>query len=139
MEVGAGITIPDEELEWTFARSGGPGGQNVNKVASKAQLRWTAAATSTVLPDAVRERLMTQQRNRFTSDGDLLISSQLYRDQERNRNDCIDKLRGMIEQARQVPIKRRPTRPSRSARANRLQEKRRRGAIKSGRRAPDNE
>lgn len=138
MDIDGNVSIPDDELEWTFSRSGGPGGQNVNKVASKAQLRWAVVA-STVLPDDVRERLLTQQHNRITTDGDLLISSQLYRDQERNRQSCMDKLAGMIEKARHVPIKRRPTRPSRGARESRLEDKRRRSAVKTGRQAPSDD
>lgn len=135
MEITAAIDIPDDELEWTFARSGGPGGQNVNKVASKAQLRWHLAASNALPPDA-KQRLLHMQRNRLTVDGDLLVTSQLYRDQERNRQDCVEKLCAMIEEALRRPTKRRPTRPSRAAREERLQEKRRRGAIKSGRRTP---
>ena len=138
MDIDGNVSIPDDELEWTFSRSGGPGGQNVNKVASKAQLRWAVAA-STVLPEEVRDRLLTQQRNRITTDGDLLISSQIYRDQERNRQSCVDKLGAMIEKARHVPIKRRPTRPSRGARESRLEDKRRRSAVKTGRQVPSDD
>jgi ribosome-associated protein len=134
MNVGE-IVIPDDELEWTFARSGGPGGQNVNKVASKAQLRWRPSA-STALGAEVMERLLAQQKSRLTSDGDLLISSQVYRDQERNRQACLDKLAAMIEKALHPPPKRRPTRPGRAARENRLEGKRRRAEIKSARRSP---
>lgn len=138
MNVTEQIEIPDDELEWTFSRSGGPGGQNVNKVASKAQLRWKLAA-SAALPDDVKERLMAQQGGRLTTDGDVLIASQRYRDQDRNRQDCVDKLRAIIAQAVHVPRKRRPTRPSRAATENRLDEKRRRSHTKSGRRPPSEE
>lgn len=138
MDISDNLHIPDDELEWTFSRSSGPGGQNVNKVASKAQLRWRAVA-SEILPPDVKERLLAQQRNRLTLDGDLLIASQRYRDQERNRQECIDKLANMIGQARRPPVKRRPTRPSRAAREARLQHKRRRATLKSARRAPHEE
>lgn len=131
-----GIAIPDDELEWAFSRSGGPGGQNVNKVASKAQLRWRAVDSHALPPEAM-ERLLAQQRNRLTGDGELLISSQVYRDQDRNRQECLDKLQAMIEKALHPPAKRRPTRPSRSAREGRLESKRRRSGIKSARRPPE--
>src|SRR5438105_209060 len=125
LEINARFRIPDHELEWSFVRSGGPGGQNVNKVASKAVLRWRLAGNRT-LPEEVKARLNTLQRNRITADGDLLIQSQRFRDQERNRRDCIDKLREMISQAASRPRRRKKTRPTRAARETRLQHKRRR-------------
>src|SRR6516225_6957050 len=91
-EVNPHIRIPEEEFSWSFVRSGGPGGQNVNKVASKAVLRWNVIASTSVPPE-VKARLQDQQRHRITGDGDLLLSSQRYRDQERNRRDCVEKLR----------------------------------------------
>ena len=106
------IRIPEEELSWQFARSGGPGGQNVNKVASKAMLRWDVAQSSS-LPAEVKTRLRARHRRRFTSEGVLLISSQRYRDQDRNRQDCLEKLRDLILQAATVPRVRRPSRPTR--------------------------
>src|SRR2546422_2368301 len=87
--------IPDRELQWSFVRSSGPGGQNVNKVASKAVLRWDLAGSPSV-PAEVKARLRTLQRRRITGDGELLLTSQRFRDQERNRLDCLDKLREMI-------------------------------------------
>src|SRR5437667_1855775 len=89
------LQIPDDEFTWSFVRSGGPGGQNVNKVASKAVLRWDLAASPS-LPDDVKSRLRSQQRRRITSEGELVLSSQRFRDQERNRQDCLDKLREMV-------------------------------------------
>jgi ribosome-associated protein len=134
-EVNEHIRIPEEEFAWSFVRSGGPGGQNVNKVASKAVLRWPLAASPS-LPADVKARLQAQQRNRLTTEGDLLVTSQRYRDQERNRLACLDKLRAFILQATVVPRTRRKTKPSRGAHERRLADKRRRSAAKSSRRAP---
>jgi ribosome-associated protein len=138
MEINDRLRIPDEEFAWSFVRSGGPGGQNVNKVASKAVLRWDLAASPSV-PDDVKARLRTLQRRRITGEGELVLSSQRYRDQERNRQDCLDKLREMVLAAATPPTPRRPTKPSRGARERRLREKRLRSGRKSGRRPPDGE
>src|SRR6266480_1692561 len=92
------LQIPDEEFTWSFARSGGPGGQNVNKVASKVLLRWNIAASNALSPE-VKNRLAQQQKRFFTQDGELIITSQLTRDQDRNRDDCLEKLRAIILQA----------------------------------------
>ena len=113
-------------------RSGGPGGQNVNKVASRAVLRWQASASPS-LPTGVKDRFLTQQRSRLTTAGELILTSQRFRDQERNKQDCLDKLRAMIRQALVPPRPRRPTRPGRAARERRLEAKRRRSATKSRR------
>jgi ribosome-associated protein len=127
------LSIPDRELHWTFVRSSGPGGQNVNKVASKAVLRWNLAANQTLSED-LKARLRIQQRNRITGDGDLVIASQRYRDQERNKEDAFEKLRNMILQASVIPRARRVSRPTRAARERRLETKRRRGEVKRARR-----
>ena len=124
LEITPTLQIPDSEFTWTFARSGGPGGQNVNKVASKALLRWDIAA-STALADDVKIRLALQQKRFFTQDGGVIIMSQRYRDQERNRNDCLEKLRAIIVQALAVPKARKKTRPSRGSKRVRVQDKRR--------------
>jgi ribosome-associated protein len=138
MEINDRLRIPDEEFAWSFVRSGGPGGQNVNKVASKAVLRWDLVASPNV-PDDVKSRLRTQQRRRITGEGELVLSSQRFRDQERNRQDCLDKLREMVLAAATPPKPRRPTKPSRGARERRLQEKRLRSGRKTARRRPAEE
>jgi len=134
VEITTQLWIPDGELQWTFVRSGGPGGQNVNKVASKAVLRWNLAASPS-LPEDVKRRLRSQQRNRITTEGDLIVTSQRYRDQERNKEDCLEKLQHMILQATLVPKPRKPSKPGRAARERRLQVKRHRSNIKKSRRA----
>ncbi len=126
------IEVPQEELQWSFARSGGPGGQNVNKVSSKAVLRWNVLHTA-VLPESVRQRLMAQRKNDITSEGDLLITSQRHRDQEANKQDCLAKLAAILEQAEFVPRPRRPTRATRASMERRIQEKKKRAQIKLGR------
>ena len=136
LEINERLRIPEEEFSWSFVRSGGPGGQNVNKVASKAVLRWNVVASPSV-PDDIKARLQQQQRSRITSEGDLLFTSQRYRDQERNRLDCLEKLAGILRAASVVPKKRRKTKPSRGAKERRLAAKKRRSALKSSRRSHD--
>src|SRR5262249_57522909 len=111
IEINDRVRIPEGEYEWSFVRSGGPGGQNVNKVASKAVLRWHLA-TSTSLPEEAKARLASHQRRRVTGEGDFVVTSQRYRDQERNREDCIAKLRAILAAALPVPIPPRPTTPT---------------------------
>jgi ribosome-associated protein len=131
-EINQRLQIPEEEFDWSYARSGGPGGQNVNKVSSKAVLRWDLARSPS-LPIDVKVRLCAQQANRITNEGVLVLMSQQYRDQERNRQDCLDKLRAMILQAAIAPKKRRPTRPTRGSKERRIQAKKRRATVKAGR------
>jgi ribosome-associated protein len=129
------IRIPEEEFSFTFVRSGGPGGQNVNKVASKAVLRWGLDASPS-LPAEVKDRLRARQRRRITAAGELVLTSQRYRDQDRNRQDCLEKLCAFVREAAVVPRVRKKTRPSRAAHERRLADKRRRSAAKSVRRRP---
>jgi ribosome-associated protein len=135
LEVNAQIQIPETEFSWSFVRSGGPGGQNVNKVASKAVLRWNLAGSPS-LPEEVKQRFRAQQASRVTVEGEVVLSSQRFRDQERNRQDCLDKLRELVLRALFVPKKRKKTRPSKGSRERRLGDKRHRSAAKSSRRAP---
>ena len=127
------LQIPLAEFEITFVRSSGPGGQNVNKVNSKAVLRW-AVRSSHCLPDAVRERFLQKYGNRLTTEGELLVTSQRYRDAPRNSRDCLEKLRAMLLGVVQAPKRRRATRPTRGSVERRLQGKRRQSAAKQDRR-----
>src|SRR5262245_58377997 len=126
------IDIPREELDVSFARSGGPGGQNVQKVSSKALVRWKPAI-SRVLPPEVKARLLGQQRHRLTNEGELLITSQRTRDQGRNLEDCFDKLREIVRQALTPPKPRRPTRPTRGSKERRLTAKKQHAQRKASR------
>jgi ribosome-associated protein len=129
------IQIPDEEFEWSFARSGGPGGQNVNKVASKAILRWKAGTSIAAIPDPAKARMRSRYPSRFTVDGDVLIQSERYRDQGRNRDDCLEKLAEMIRTALIEPTPRKATKPSRGANRRRLADKKRQSQKKQNRRS----
>jgi ribosome-associated protein len=133
LEVNAQIRIPPEELEWSYARAGGPGGQNVNKVSSKAVLRWDVRNSLSV-PGDVKARFEAQQRQRITTEGVLVMSSQRFRDQERNRADCLEKLRELLLIAATVEKPRKKSKPTRASKRRRVEEKRRRSATKQGRR-----
>ena len=123
LRVNSQITIPAGELRFSFVRSSGPGGQNVNKVASKAVLRWNVLHSPSI-SDAVRERLKARYKRRISERGEFVIHSQRYRDQSKNIGDCLDKLREMILAAAKAPRARRKTRPPKSAAETRLREKR---------------
>ena len=141
-EVGAGATsrlivgdlvIDSAELEERFVRSGGPGGQNVNKVATAVQLRFDVRHSPS-LPVDVRARLERLAGRLVTREGVLVITAQRFRTQERNRQDALDRLMDWIRRALIVPRSRRPTRPSAAAVRNRLEAKRRRATLKARRR-----
>lgn len=126
------IAIPDDELRYTYVRSSGPGGQNVNKVNSKAVLRWSVAANMSV-PEDVRARFAAKYGSRLTVDGEIVLSSDRHRDRGRNAEDCLDKLREMLLEVAAPPKKRRPTKPSRAARERRLKAKSEHSAKKQSR------
>lgn len=129
------ILIPEDELQFTFARAGGPGGQNVNKVASKAILHWSIAENSSVPPE-VKHRLSVQQSRRITVEGFLVIQSQRFRDQPKNIEACREKLREMIVAARHVPKQRKATKPSKGSKQRRLNEKKAQSKLKAQRSRP---
>src|ERR1700693_2568220 len=123
MEITDTITVPDDELFFTFARSGGPGGQNVNKVASKAILHWNLARNTTLPPD-VKNRLQAHEANRITTEGDVVIHGQRFRDQAKNIEDCRPRPRDMVLHAPPPPRPRRPTKPTKGSQKRRLADKR---------------
>ena len=127
------IVIPAQAIEWQFARSGGPGGQHVNRTSSKAQLRFDLLHCPH-LPEDVRQRVLARERSRLTGDGVLVISSQQHREQPRNIADCLAKLAAILQRGLRPPKSRRPTRVPRSAIAKRLEGKKRRGQTKQSRR-----
>lgn len=126
------ILIPEQELSERFVRSAGPGGQNVNKVATAVELRFDVAHSPS-LPDAVRARLLAKRDRRMTADGVLVINAQRFRTQDRNRQDARERLAAFVESGRTAPKPRIATKPSRAAKARRLDAKRERSTIKRGR------
>lgn len=129
LQITHSIAIPDSEFELTYVRSSGPGGQNVNKVSSKCQLRWNAAESPSI-PAHLKERVLAKLATRLTTEGDLLLSSDSYRDQGRNREDCLAKLKAILIEALHVPKKRKPTRATKSSQRKRVDSKRKRSEIK---------
>lgn len=138
LQVTPTIVIPETEFVWQFARSGGPGGQNVNKVESKAILRW-AIAESPSVPPMVKVRLQQAHPSYFTNDGELLLTSQRFRDQPRNKADCLHKLTELLRQAATPPKLRRPTKPSKGSKQRRLTAKKQRSERKATRRTPNSD
>ena len=130
IEVEPGIRIADRELHFEYVRSSGPGGQNVNKTATKAVLRWNVAE-SPGLSEAARRRFRERFATRVSAAGEVVIASDRYRDQPRNTEDCIARLRSMLEAIARPPRPRRATRPTKASRERRLQDKRERSGVKN--------
>lgn len=138
LEVNSRIRIPPSEFQWTYVRSSGPGGQNVNKVNSKAVLRWSVVHSPSLPPD-VRERFLTRYRSRITAEGDFIIASQRYRDQGRNTADVLEKLSALVAAVAVPAKKRRPTKPTRASVRRRVETKQARSRTKKMRRTVDGE
>ncbi len=134
--ITAHIALDETELVFTFVRASGPGGQNVNKVASAVQLRFDLRHSPS-LPEAVRQRAERLAGRRLTQDGVLVISAQRFRAQERNREDAVERLVALIRQAAVPPVLRRPSRPTAASKRRRLDAKSRRSTVKTLRGRPE--
>ena len=133
IRVTPGIAIDEHEIEESFVRASGPGGQNVNKLATAVQLRFNVRGSPS-LPDGVRERLEHLAGSRLTRDGYLVIIAQRHRMQGRNREDALQRLIDLIRRAAIAPRVRRPTKPTKAARERRVEAKKHRAGVKQMRR-----
>jgi len=135
IEITDNISIYESELEINFVQASGPGGQNVNKVATAVQLRFDVLHSAS-LPEDVKPRLIKLAGKRMTQDGVLIIEAKRFRTQERNREDALARFQALVQRAMQKPKKRVKTKPSKAAQEARLKEKKRRGEIKKYRTKP---
>jgi ribosome-associated protein len=126
------VVIPDEEFEWKFIRSSGPGGQNVNKVSSAVQLRFLLPL-NTSLPVAARNRLRRMAGQKLVDDGSILLTARSARSQEQNRREALERLAELVKGAMIEPKIRKKTRPSRASKERRIDSKKRRGSTKQAR------
>lgn len=133
IEVNPTLAIPESELQFDFIRSSGPGGQNVNKVATGVQLRFNVSAAAT-LPEEVKQRLHRLAGKRINAEGELIIEARRYRSQEKNRGDAVQRLVALLQRAAEKPKKRKQTKPTAAAREKRLSDKKKRGELKRERR-----
>ena len=122
LQITDNLAIPVRELRFSFARSSGPGGQNVNKVNTKATLRWNLAENRS-LPMSLKQRFRDRYANRINAEGEFVLHSQRYRDQARNVRDCMEKLRGLVAAVAEAPRPRKKTKPTRGAIARRRKAK----------------
>ncbi|MGN6512931.1 MAG: alternative ribosome rescue aminoacyl-tRNA hydrolase ArfB [Lysobacteraceae bacterium] len=132
LQVADNLAIPDDELAERFVRSAGPGGQNVNKVATAVELRFDVAGSPS-LPEPVRARLLARRDRRLTDAGVLVISAQRFRTQERNREDARERLAAFVAAGLRAPKPRVATRPTRASKERRLDAKRGRSTLKRDR------
>jgi ribosome-associated protein len=135
LQVDSRISIPQDEFEFRFDRSSGPGGQNVNKVNTKATLHWSVGETPS-LPEGVRRRFVARFANRINRDGQLVLASQRHREQSRNAEDCLQRVRQMVLQVIEPPKARKRRRVSQAAKRRRVEQKRRRSQVKQLRKPP---
>ena len=138
IQITRSIFLDERELEVSFVRASGPGGQNVNKVSTAVELRWNVAL-SPALSEPVRARLMKLAGRRLTLDGVLIIQADQFRSQDRNRADALDRLIRLVREAAIVPIPRRPTRPTLGSKKRRLESKGKRGDLKKLRSTKDDD
>ncbi|MBK1624940.1 alternative ribosome rescue aminoacyl-tRNA hydrolase ArfB [Afifella marina] len=133
IRISTNIALAEDEIEERFVQASGPGGQNVNKVASAVELRFALAASQSLPPD-VKQRVTGLAGRRLNKDGVLVIRAERFRSQEQNREDAEKRLVMLIRQALTAPKKRRPTRPTRASKERRLKAKKARGSLKKERR-----
>lgn len=134
--ISPNLSIPLSEVEFTYVRSSGPGGQNVNKVSSKAVLRWSLRKSSDV-PEWAKERFAVLYPSYLTEEGEVVLTGQRFRDAPKNKEDCLEKLREMLAQSLKKPKRRIPTRPTRGSIERRLAGKSRLSEKKARRRPID--